>query len=62
MDRWDYVLDGEVITSQKHDVAPYVGYPVTFVGRLGKPAPAEHFVVAAVDEPSHAMRLERASI
>jgi hypothetical protein len=62
MNRWDYVFDGEVITTLSRDDVPYLGYPVTFVGRLGKPAPAEHFVVTAVDEAARVMVLERANL
>lgn len=47
--KFRYILDGEEITTQSHSEAPPVGYPITFVGRLGIPAKAEHFQVVHVD-------------
>jgi hypothetical protein len=61
MAEWAYVLDGEVISSIRRDDIdpPDEGTRLTFIGRLGIPAPAEHFIFARVDGDTRTAYLER---
>lgn len=56
-----YMLGDDIITTQKHDEPPPIGYEVTFIGRLGVPSKAEHFIVnARIDsEPAGLLILKR---
>lgn len=61
MSVWTYVLDDEAITEIHRDDrdAPEEGTRLTFVGRLGIPAPAEHFVFSRVYPAQRTAYLER---
>ena len=63
MSLWAYILDDEVITNITRDDIdpPDEGSTLTFVGRLGIPAPAEHFVFARVDTDTRTAYLERSA-
>jgi len=59
---WNYYFDGEVVASVRRpvDEPPYLGMPVTIVGRLKKLAPAEQYVVSGYGLAEHVIVLEKA--
>lgn len=59
VERWEYVLEGDVITTVSRDDPPVVGAPLTFIGRLGIPAPAEHFLFDEVEMARRRITLVR---
>lgn len=46
MKQWAYEFDGAVIARVSRADVPAIGLPIRMAGRLGVPAPVEHFVVA----------------
>jgi hypothetical protein len=59
---WEYRLDGGVISHIRRpdDDLPYIGMPICMVGRLGKLAPAENFIVTGFDAQEKWLTLEYA--